>query len=215
MDLLLVFTLISNREYEMLKQLLQAQPSLANEPLPLNENCTMLAHPLHRICDAVCNNIISDEEGATIAKIFLEYGANVNGNELIEKQDSPLTAAASLHADKVGFVYIDHGANIHHRGCHGGTALHWAAWCGRDEMVRRLIDAGADIHQRCIDHKGTPLQWAVHGYTNGGEYNKHNQIECVRVLIAAGADKDAPNILGEKPIDFLSEKDIELRALLS
>ena len=215
MDLLLMLALIRNREYEKLKELLQAQPSLANEPLPLDENCTMLAHPLHRICDAVSNNIISDEEGATIAKIFLEHGANVNGNEIIEKQDSPLTAAASLHADEVGILYIESGANIHHRGCHGGTALHWAAWCGRDKLVRRLIDVGADIHKRCIDHKATPLQWAVDGYANEGEYNRHNQIECVRMLIAAGADKHAPYVSGEKPIDFLSEKDTELRALLS
>ena len=175
----------------------------------------MLAHPLHRICDAVFNKIISDQEGAKIAKIFLENGANVNGNELIEKQDSPLTAAASLHADEVAILYIDHAADIHHRGCHGGTALHWAAWCGRDKLVRRLIDAGADIHQRCIDHTATPLLWAVDGYANEGEYNRHNQIECMRMLIAEGANKHAPNIKGEKPIDLLNEQDAELRELLS
>ena len=211
----LLRTLVINRDYENIDQLLTANPSLANEPLPLDENCLMLAHPLHRICDAVMNNIISDEEGAKVAKILVEHGANVNGNEQIDKQDSPLTAAASLHADDVAIVLIEHGADIHHRGCHGGTALHWAAWCGRDKLVRRLIDAGADIHRRCIDFEGTPLGWAVHGYKFGEDQNRHHQIECVRILLAAGADKNAPNGEGELPIDFLDESDTEMRSLLT
>ena len=51
-----------------------------------------------------------------MAKIFLEYGANVNGNELTEKQDTPLIAASSLHADQVAIFYIENGANINHAG---------------------------------------------------------------------------------------------------
>jgi hypothetical protein len=54
----------------------------------------------------------------------LEFGANVNGNNPAEKQDSPLLAAASLNADQLAYLYIEHGADIHHAGCHGGTALH-------------------------------------------------------------------------------------------
>ncbi len=211
-----MLTIIRNQEYEKLTDILKANPSLANQPMPLSgEDCNMLAHPLHRICDAVCNKIVSDTEGAKIAKIFLDHGANVNGNELIEKKDSPLTAAASLYADEVGILYIENGADIHHRGCHGGDALHWAAWCGRDKLVRKLIDSGADIHNRNNDFEGTPLQWAVHGYVFGEGNNRYHQIECVRMLIAAGADKNTPNIDGDKPIAFLRESDTELRELLS
>ena len=40
---------------------------------------------------------ISDEEAIEIAKIFLEYGANIDGDKAAGK-DTPLIAAASLHA---------------------------------------------------------------------------------------------------------------------
>src|SRR3546814_16590643 len=103
-----------------------------------------------------------------MAEICLENGAHINGNGLIEKQDTPLIAAASLHADRVAFFYIEQGADINHAGCHGGTALHWAAWCGRDKVVSRLVQEGADIHQKGIDFKETPLFWEVHGFKNGG-----------------------------------------------
>src|SRR3546814_21154909 len=88
-----------------------------------------------------------------MAEICLENGAHINGNGLIEKQDTPLIAAASLHADRVAFFYIEQGADINHAGCHGCTALHWAAWCGRDKVVSRLVQEGADIHKKCIDFK--------------------------------------------------------------
>ena len=107
---------------------------------------------------------------------------------MVLKHDTPLIAAASLHAEKTGIYYIDQGANIFHQGCHGGTALHWAAWVGRDKLVKKLIDAGAELEKRCIDFYGTPLLWAVHGYRQSGEMNRHNQLECARLLVAAGAD---------------------------
>lgn len=176
-------------DFEGLRSLLEKNPSLANEGVPLDNNNMCLAHPLHRICDAVFYKIISDEQGVEIAKIFLDHGADVNGGALIEKQDSPLVAASSLHAEKVGILYVDRGANIHHRGCHGGTALHWAAWVGRDKLVEKLIRAGADIHRKCIDFDNTPLQWAVHGYTSGGNDNRHNQYQCAQLLMAAGAEQ--------------------------
>lgn len=149
-----------------------------------------------------------------MAKIFLEYGANVNGNEPAEKTDTPLTAAASLHADETGILYIENGADIHHAGCHGGTALHWAAWTGRDQLVSRLLQEGATVNKRCIDFRGTPLLWAIHGFKNGGEENRHNQLECARLLIAAGADKTIPNIDGDTPFEFLDEEDVEWINLL-
>jgi ankyrin repeat protein len=207
--------LFENKDYEGIKKVLEQNSRLANEGIPYDEVNTTKAHPLHRICDEVSSGKITDDEAVEIAKIFLEHGANVNGYELIEKRDTPLIAAASLHADKVAILYIGHGANIYHAGCHGGTALHWAAWCGRDKVVRRLIKEGAEINKRCIDFKATPLFWAVHGLKNSGEVNMHNQFECIKILLDAGADKDITNCDGHMPIDLLSEEDVELRELLS
>lgn len=206
--------LITNKDYEGIRKALSQNPSLANEGIPFDDANTTKAHPLHRICDGVFAHSYTDREAVEMAKIFLEYGANVNGNDLTEKSDTPLTAAASLHAEETGLLYIENGADIHHAGCHGGTALHWAAWTGRDQLVNRLLQEGAAVNQRCIDFRGTPLLWAIHGFKNGGEENRLNQLECARLLIAAGADKTIPNIEGDAPLAFLDEEDVEWAQLL-
>ncbi len=207
--------LITNKDYEGIKKALFQNPSLANEGIPFDEKNTTKAHPLHRICDGVFAHTYTDKEAVEMARIFLAHGANINGYDLIEKNDTPLIAAASLHAEEVGILYIENGAAIQHAGCHGGTALHWAAWVGRDKLVERLIREKADIHKRCIDFKGTPLLWAVHGFKHGSMKNRHHQVECVRLLIAAGADKTLPNKDGTPPLGLLDEQDKELIGLLS
>jgi len=197
-----------------LKELLAENRQLANEGIPYDDKNTTKAHPLHRICDAVFSGIYSDEEAVEIASVFIKYGANINGYELIEGKDTPLLAAASLHAEKTGILYIENGADIHHRGCSGGTALHWAAWVGRDKLVKKLIEQKARINQRCIEFTGTPLLWAVHGYKFAGEKNRYHQVECIRLLLDAGADKTIPNKEGSLPFNLLDDGDTELIKLL-
>jgi hypothetical protein len=205
--------LIRAVDYTGLRNLLSKSPALANEGIPLDDNAA-LAHPLHRICDGVFNGLYSDEEAAGMAKIFLEHGALVNGKELQEKMDTPLIAASSLHADEVAILYIDNGADIHHAGCSGGTALHWAAWCGRDQVVKRLLREKPEINKRCTEFKSTPLLWAVHGYKFGGGKNRFHQVECVRLLLQAGADRMIPNGEGTKAIEFLDKQDTVMSDLL-
>jgi uncharacterized protein len=205
--------LISRVDLDGLKALLFSQPERANEGLPLTNNPTK-AHPLHRICDGVKANRYTDKEAVEMARILLEYGAWIDGGVQDSKMDTPLIAASSLQADEVALLLIDHGAGIHQAGTHGGTALHWAAWCGRDRIVDRLIRAGADVNQQCIDFTSTPLLWAVHGHTFGGKENVHRQFECARLLIQAGSDKSAPNVDGKKPHELLRGDEPEWRALL-
>src|SRR6266487_2983734 len=102
--------LIEDKDYDGIRKALAENSNLVNEGIPCDEVNTTKAHPLHRICDAVFSEKITDEEAVEIAKIFLEHGANINGYELIEKHDTPLIAAASLHADAVAILYIEHGA---------------------------------------------------------------------------------------------------------
>ena len=205
--------LIENRDFKGIEDALSNNPMLSNEGIPYDEANTTKAHPLHRICDAVFSNTITDEEGVKIARIFLKYGAKVNGLELIEKKDTPLLAAASLNADSVAFLYIENGADINHMGCHGGTALHWAAWCGRDQVVTRLISAGAKINQLCLDFKATPLLWALEGLKNGDKSQNH--VECIKILIESGADKTIPNASGKTIFDLVSEENEKLKELIN
>jgi ankyrin repeat protein len=207
--------LIEQSNYAGLRQVLSQNPGLANEGIPYDEKNTSKAHPLHRICDAVFLKRITDEEAVEIARIFIESGAYIDGYEVKETKDTPLIAAASLHAEKLGLYYLQNGADIHHAGCYGGTALHWASWCGRDQLVKELIHSGADMNRKCIEFGASPLGWAVHGYKSGGETNRYHQTECARILIEAGADKTIANASGEIPLDLLSDGDVELKKLFN
>jgi hypothetical protein len=197
-----------------LESILKNNPEQSSIPIALPGNPSAKAHPLHRICDAVFLGNYSEEIGLALAKMFLKHGANVNPDLPVQK-DSPLTAAASLGCDHLALFYIQEGANVNHQGCHGGTALHWASWCGRDVLVEKLAHLNSDINQRCIDFKSTPLFWAVHGLKFGGKENQRNQIKCAKILIQHGADRSIPNFEGYLPVQLLSEDDTELRNLLS
>lgn len=207
--------LIDKADLEGIRAKLSNDPSLANIGIPFDSVNLTVAHPLHRLCDGVFEKKYTDAQARAMAEIFLEFGAHVDGNGLVEKQDTPLIAAASLHADLVAFLYLDHGAYIHHAGCHGGTAIHWAAWCGRDLVVKRLIKQGAEINRLCIDFQATPLFWAVHGLKNGGNINRHNQVRCVALLLEAGADKSIANREGNSIMEMLREEDVELASALN
>jgi len=210
----LIKKLINNRDYDGLRHALSQNPNLAHEGIPYDDVNTTKASPLHRICDGVFSGKYTDEEAVDMARIFLEHGANLNGEKISENQDTPLIAASSLHADKVAIFYIESGADINRVGCHGGTALHWAAWCGRPKVVGRLIQEGAEINKRCIDFNATPLFWAVHGSKNGDINNTHNYLECVKILIKSGAGKNIPNGAGKRVFDLLNNEDSGLKELL-
>ncbi|MEP7322624.1 MAG: ankyrin repeat domain-containing protein [Saprospiraceae bacterium] len=207
--------LITNKDFNGLRQALSKNPDLANEGLPYDEVNTIKAPPLHRLCDAVFSKTITDEEAVLMAKIFLEHGAFVNGTELIEKQDTPLLAASSLNADQVAIFYIENGAIINHPGCFGGTALHWAAWCGSPLLVRKLIQVGAEINKKCIDFKSTPLLWAMDGMKHNDKQNTQDYLECIKILIQAGADKNIPNGEGKSVFELLQDEDVELKSILN
>ncbi len=199
--------LVFSANLQGLNSILSAHPELANAELSLPDN-PATAHPLHRICDGVFSEHYSEETGLEMAKIFLNYGAHVNVDSM-DGKDSPLTAACSLGCDQLALFYIQQGARIGHRGCHGGTALHWASWCGRDGVVENLVKLNPDINQKCIDFKSTPLFWATHGYKFGGIDNRYHQINCARILLDHGADPSIPNFEGYLPQQLIEEENKE------
>jgi uncharacterized protein len=205
--------LLFSADLHALDAALAANPSLANSEISLPDN-SATAHPLHRICDGVFNRIYPEAIAVKIAKVFLKHGSQVNPRSP-DGQDSPLTAACSLRCDDLALLYIDEGADIHHRGCHGGTALHWAAWCGRDIILKKLVSLKPEINKLCIDFKSTPFFWALHGYRFGGKENIHHQIECARILLDHGADPSIPNLEGTKPAQLVRDEDKELREIFN
>ncbi len=203
-----MIALIKKVDLAGIQSALTQNPALANTEIPLEDGESALAHPLHRICDGVFSGLYSDEQGKQMAEIFLAHGANIEGNDPQTLKDTPLVAAASLHADQVALLYIEVGANIGHQGCHGGTALHWAAWCGRPKVVNKLIELGAPINLLCHAFKSTPLFWAVHGLRSAEGKNLDQYKACVKMLLEAGADKSMPNFEGYLPKDAWDKDEV-------
>jgi ankyrin repeat protein len=204
-----------NYDLKELRELLSADPGLADEGVTLDDNPNARGgHPLHRICDAVFAKKITDEQAIEIAKIFLEYGSNIDGYMSQGDNNTPLIAAASLGGEKLGLFYIEQGANIFYTPISdGATALHWAAFCGRDKLVEKLIEKGANINQLDTNYHSTPCGWAIH-VLESGDTDLLNQLNCVKLLLKAGTDK---SLIYPGSLEYLqnaAKTDAELRALI-
>lgn len=204
---------INKGDIEDLKTAINTDPAKVNQVIKWGPLLKNHAHPLHYLCDRVFSDELEDERAGEIARLLIDHGANINGYGFEELKDTPLVAAASLHADEVALVLIEAGADIHHAGCFGGTALHWAAWCGRDRVVQRLLEEELDINRRCVTHNSTAFFWAAHGRANSGEKSKHNQIECAQLIKEAGADTSIPNIEGLTAKELLENDEEFLTAV--
>ena len=213
-----LFDRIVNNDLAGLKAALAANPVLANEGIVLKIDGKInpaKGHPLHRICDAVFANKISDNQAIEIAKIFLEYDADIDGFMVQSDRNTPLIAAASLHAEQLGLFYIEKGANIFYAPPgDGATALHWAAYCGEDQLVEKLIEKGANINQQDTSYQSTPCGWAIHVLESGETNNLRHQLICIKLLLKAGTDK---SLLYPGSFEYLQKtagNDPELKTLL-
>lgn len=92
--------------YQHLRDALTDNPSLENSGIPCSDENPSKGHSLHRICDAVFAKIIIDEEDIEVAKIFLAFGADIDGYNSSGDDNTPLIAAASLHAEKLDVFYV-------------------------------------------------------------------------------------------------------------
>jgi len=213
-----LFDLIVKNDLEGINAALSANPELANEGVTLNIDGKINSakgHPLHRICDAVFAGKIADERAIAIAKIFLQHGANIDGFMARNDNNTPLIAAASLHAEQLGLFYIEQGANIFYTPpSDGGTALHWAAYCGRDQLVGKLIEKGANVNQLDTSYQSTPCGWAIHLLESGETGNLRHQLACIKLLLKAGTDK---SLIYPGSLEYLrgaAKDDAELKTLL-
>jgi ankyrin repeat protein len=211
------FKLVFDKNFGGIEQYVSQHPNVMNEGISLDGNPNSpKGHPLHRICDAVFAGKISDEDAIVIAKILLAHRANIDGYKAAGDNNTPLIAAASILAEKLGIFYIEQGADIFYADPRdGATALHWASYCGRDKLVTRLIEAGADINQRDKTYCSTPMGWALHVLANEKTGNLYHQHECVKLLVKAGADLSLLDESSTKYLHDLAENDAELKDLIS
>lgn len=108
-------------------------------------------------------------------------------------------ALTARQMDVVG-ILAAHGVELDQRLPGGITPLMIAAALGQDEAVRVLLEHGAD--PRALDrHEGSALHaLAQFGF---GARKARPAVEAWQALLAAGADPDAVNAVGETPLLLL------------
>ena len=85
----------------------------------------------------------------------------------------------------------------------GWTALHYATWFNRIDVIKRLVDEGADVNRQTRYGNETPLHFAA----------RKNNTEAVRLLLDNGADINLKNSENKTPLD-VARKGSEAEHLL-
>jgi ankyrin repeat protein len=138
------------------------------------------------------------KKNLALVDVLLEHGADINvrskwwaggfgilESDLTLEQAVPLIsrgaritpwAAAGLGLyDELSSILRAHPGSLHERGGDGKTVLHCAATCAIAEL---LLDSGADVLARDVDHGSTALQYLIADAT------------IARLLAARGAEVD-------------------------
>ncbi|SPO03227.1 uncharacterized protein DNG_05909 [Cephalotrichum gorgonifer] len=93
-------------------------------------------------------------------------------------------------------VLIDFGSNVNHINGRGRSPFHWAAICNNPKLVRYMAEHGkADLNLPCEgDHGWTPLHAA----------SAFRCLPAAMTLVELGADVNAQDKFGRRPIDVIS-----------
>jgi ankyrin repeat protein len=97
---------------------------------------------------------------------------------------SRMDACAAAQLDRVDVLtrlLDEEPGRVHERGGDGQTPLHFAR---SREVVDLLLERGADIDARDVDHRSTPAEWMLDGGRGRGRY------DLARYLVERGASAD-------------------------
>ena len=101
--------------------------------------------------------------------------------------------------------YLSAGTGVNQRDETGATALHWAALAGHDHIVKRLINAKADVNTTESVTGMTPLHGAA----------RWNRLMTAKLLLANGAKVDVRDRFGRTPLfDAMVKNRFEMIDLL-
>lgn len=82
----------------------------------------------------------------------------------------------------------------------GDTALHLAAAGHRVELVRLLLDSGANPNSTKNHRESSPLHYAADGFINGPAWDAIRQVQTIQCLLDAGARINAQDKNGATPL---------------
>ena len=169
-----------------LRELIRADPARADADVHWGEGGKNVVPPLHYVCDAVFRGQATQAQALELANVLLEAGVDPE-RAYAKSGDTFLISAASLGAQSVALRLVELGVDVGKRGLFGATALHWAANLGLDRLALALLERGADLELGDAHYGGSPLQWALHGWTDRADGDREGLLRVVRLLVERGA----------------------------
>ncbi|KAJ5247039.1 hypothetical protein N7468_002022 [Penicillium chermesinum] len=128
-----------------------------------------------------------------------EHGIDFN-----VRDETGETAIFSLiHPRFAGHTHVstilELGADVNSRSPHGRTPLMQAARYGLNQVVRLLLENGADVHH--ADNDGLQaLHWVSR--LKARSQNPTEMLDCIHALLDYGADVNAPTLNGSTPLSL-------------
>ncbi|KAI0714756.1 ankyrin [Earliella scabrosa] len=120
-----------------------------------------------------------------------------------------LAAARSENEDMLLEIFEEGNFDINTKDGLGNTALHYAAMNGYLDILEHLLEyEGCDVDLQNRTEGATPLHLALR--IEDDDLRK----AVVESLLDAGADYKIKDKNGETPLDLVSDKDTEIRALM-
>ena len=95
-----------------------------------------------------------------VAKVLLEYGADVNSPSRNAQKVPPLNSACASGSLEIARMLLEHGADPNLRQAGGFFPLHTAAQNGQVALIELLLAHGAELNPRAASGQ-TPLGFAL------------------------------------------------------
>ena len=128
-----------------------------------------------------------------VLSFLLDKGADVNAGRYLSRW-SPIALAAKCSTEEIITALVHYGAQIS-----GSNALQHAAYYGRLDLLRRLVDLGADVNDTPNYHHVPklfdPLETPLHSAARAGN------LEIVKYLLDHGANAELKDSEGRKVSD--------------
>ncbi|MEA3212139.1 MAG: hypothetical protein QOE70_5196 [Chthoniobacter sp.] len=144
--------------------------------------------------------------GRETLEFLLDRGADPEGRALLTGVP-PLLMAVTRGDPAIVRVLLDHRADVNALGPEGETALCRAAILGSGDLVRLLIERGANVNARFSPTNRTPAHVAA----------ARGFVPLLNLLLAHGADPEAKDRAGFTPLHDAAEhgRTLAVRALLN
>ena len=126
-----------------------------------------------------------------VVKTYFDENGSLKPDVTRQQMESGFMHACGYgHAEVVEFL-LEKGVHPGWRSKDGDTGLHWATYGPHLNVVKLLLQRGAPVNVRDERFQGTPLDWALYGWSRSKDKTERERCyEIVALLARAGAELD-------------------------